>query len=59
MKITKEQFERYEDIRSSGITNMGQINYVMELSGLTRVECLEIMKNYDKYMEEYLDVRKE
>jgi len=44
--ITKEQFESYEAVRESGVTNMFAVNTVCELSGLTREQVMEIMKNY-------------
>tara|TARA_R110000737_G_scaffold113493_1_gene146632 strand:+ start:138 stop:359 length:222 start_codon:yes stop_codon:yes gene_type:complete len=54
-KITQEQFEAYEDVRVSGITNMFDVKTVGQLSGLEREEIMEIMKNYgtlnDKYNE--------
>lgn len=59
--ITKEEFEIYEEIRSKGLTNMFDVRNVISLSSgeLTRDDCLEIMKNYDKLMKKYPDVRKE
>ena len=44
--ITKEQFESYEAVRELGVTNMLAVNTVCELSGLTREQVFEIMKNY-------------
>ena len=52
--ITKEQFKSYENVRISGITNMYAINTVQKLSGLTRKQCIEIMKNYTELKEKYL-----
>ena len=52
--ITKEQFEAYENVRQSGVTNMFDVKMVTLISGLTKDECLEIMKNYGKLKEEYL-----
>jgi hypothetical protein len=46
MEITKEQFNAYESVRESGATNMFMLNNVCALSGLTREQCLYIMKNY-------------
>lgn len=51
--ITQEKFQSYEDVRLSGETNMFAVKVVMSLSGLTKEECLDIMKNYDKYKEMY------
>ena len=51
--ITKEKVQKYENVRQSGITNMFDIHNVMNLSRLSREDCLDIMKNYGKYMEEF------
>jgi len=54
--VTKEEFESYVEVQESGVTNMWDIRYVGELSGLTKEQCFYIMKNYgslaDKYSEE-------
>lgn len=55
--ITIDQFEAYEMVRSSRITNMYDLGYVSRLSGLGREEILEIMKGYDELMRTYPDVR--
>jgi len=47
--ITKEKFEAYEEVRESGVTNMWDMKKVEELSGLTQEECLDIIRNYEKY----------
>ncbi len=52
--ITKEQFEDYEDVRVSGVTNMFDVKTVMAMSGLTREQCSEIMKDYSELKEKYL-----
>jgi hypothetical protein len=46
--ITPEQFESYVEIQMSGITNMGNVSYVCQLTGLTRDECIYIMRNYSE-----------
>lgn len=53
--ITKEKMQDYEDIRKSGQTNMYVIKNVIALSGeeMTKEDCLDIMENYDKYMEKF------
>jgi len=53
MEITKEQFEAYVRVQNSGVTNMWAVNTVMELTGLTEEQCLEIMKNYSELAEEF------
>lgn len=52
-EITKEKMQAYEKVRSSGVTNMYAVEVVMQLSGLEKEECLDIMKNYNKYMKQY------
>ena len=59
MEITKKEFEAYESVRESGVTNMFAVNLVSELSGLTREQILYIMKNYDEICKKYPGVRKE
>lgn len=56
--ITKEEFERYEEVRASGVTNMFDVKMVESLSGLDKLKCLEIMRNYSTLMKEYPGVRK-
>ena len=53
--MTKEKFITYEEVRQSGLTNMFDVRRVIELSGdeLTKEDCLDIMKNYSKYKEEF------
>lgn len=46
MKITREEFLAYEQVRESGVTNMFDVSIVEELSGLDRPKIFEIMKNY-------------
>lgn len=54
-QITRQKFELYENTRRSGITNMFDTRFVCEITGLERSECLEIMKNYKRYCEQYPD----
>ena len=56
-QITKEQFEVYEKVRSSGVTNMFDISLVCELSCLDRETVMEIIEKYDDLMELYPEVR--
>ena len=51
--MTKEKFEAYVDVQMSGVTNMFAIKTVMAISDLTKAECLDIMKNYGTYKEQY------
>ena len=59
VNITKEDYEAYEGVRSSGVTNMFMITTVSELSGLSKDKIKAIMSNYDDLMKEFPDVRKE
>lgn len=53
-EINKEQFESYVEIQESGITNMMNVRYVSDLTGLTRDECIYIMQNYTELSKLYL-----
>jgi len=56
--ITKKDFEDYEKVRKSGLTNMFMINQVCELSdGLYRDQVKEIIENYEKYNNMWPDIR--
>lgn len=44
--ITKEQFDVFEEVRSSGVTNMYATNVVSDMSGLSRDTIYTIMKYY-------------
>lgn len=63
IKPNKEQMQKFEDIRASGITNMFDVNNVIALSNglLTREVCFYIMdgNNYIDCMEEYGIQRKD
>ena len=52
-KITQEQFEAYEDVRVSGVTNMFDVKTVGQLSGLEKEEIMSIMKNYGELKYKY------
>ena len=57
MGITKEEFQAYEEVRASGVTNMYAVSLVEDLSGLDKEVILEIMKQYSELNEKYPDVR--
>jgi len=59
MSITKSQFQAYESVRASGVTNMWASQVVSDISGLSRAVILEIIKNYDALASQYPDVLKE
>jgi len=54
MGVNKTQFMAYESVRRSGKTNMWDTVMVGNLSGLTREEILEVIKNYGKLAKKYL-----
>lgn len=56
--ITKEDFQAYEDIRKSGVTNMYAVKTVSCLTGLDRDTIISIMENYSELMVKYPSVRK-
>lgn len=58
MIITKQEFEAYERVRVSGVTNMWDTTVVEDLSGLDRATIREIMMSYTELMKQYPDVRK-
>jgi hypothetical protein len=53
MEISKEEFDRYENVRESGVTNMFNVSNVAALSGLHKEKVISIMKNYSKLYEQY------
>jgi len=59
MEITKKEFEAYESVRESGVTNMFAVKIVSGISGLSKKQILYIMKNYDEICKKYPGVRKE
>lgn len=46
--VTKEQFDRYVKVQQSGKTNMFMIANIQQLTGMSRDDILEIMKNYNE-----------
>ena len=56
-EITKEEFQAYENVRSSGATNMYHLRVVSELSGLDRSTIIAIMEQYGELMKKYPGVR--
>lgn len=55
---TKEEFESYEAVRISGVTNMFNTKKVSELSGLSKDIIINVMENYEKLSNLYPDVKK-
>ena len=54
--ITKEKFLAYVEVQKSGVTNMFNVKYVCELSGLDKEEVMNIMQNYAEYRKEYMEI---
>lgn len=59
MEITREQFEAYEAVRASGVTNMWNATLVCKLSNLEKKTVFEIMKRYKELEKQYPGVRRE
>ena len=53
MNITQDEFDAYEDVRESGVTNMFDVSTVSDYSGLNRQDIMTIMKNYSTLQEKY------
>ncbi len=52
-KVTKEDFLAYREVQFSGVTNMFDVEVVSKLSGLSRDQIIDIMKNYSVYKEKW------
>ena len=53
IEITQEDFQAYEDVRESGVTNMFNTSVVSDYSGLSKDKILSIMHNYGALHERY------
>ena len=53
MSITQDEFNAYEDVRESGVTNMFNVSVVSDYSGLSRDKIITIMKNYTDLNDKY------
>ena len=51
--ITQDEFQAYEDVRESGVTNMFAINVVSDYSGLNKDKIVSIMQNYGALHDKY------
>jgi len=51
--ITQEDFDAYEDVRQSGVTNMFNTSVVSDYSGLSRDKIVSIMQNYSALRDKY------
>lgn len=56
--ITKKEFDKYEQIRLSGITNMFDLSRVIAESNniLTKDKCIKIQKNFEELGKKYNDL---
>lgn len=51
--VTKEEFEAYVRVQRSGVTNMLDVRYVAELSGLSEEQVRYIISNYSKLKDKF------
>jgi hypothetical protein len=53
--MTKQKFTAFVKVQHSGKTNMFALNNVIALADvpLTKEDCLDIMKNYEKYFKQW------
>lgn len=58
LEIIKVDFQAYEEVRASGVTNMWDVTTVEELSGLDRDTISAIIRQYSELNKQYPDVRK-
>lgn len=58
-EISKEEFERYEEVRVGGRTNMFMVSNVEALSGLDEETIMAIIKNYSELKEKFIEVEGE
>ena len=50
---TQEDYQAYEDVRLSGVTNMFAVSTVSDYSGLSKDKIVSIMKNYSALRDKY------
>jgi hypothetical protein len=55
--ISEAEFQAYEDVRKSGVTNMMAVKLVSELSGLQQDTIFQIMEDYNNLCRLYPNVR--
>ena len=53
VSITQDEFNAYEDVRESGVTNMFNVSVVSDYSGLSKEKIIEIMSNYETLYNKY------
>ena len=52
-EITQDDFNAYEEVRESGVTNMFNVSVVSDYSGLNRKQIIAIMQNYETLYDKY------
>ena len=57
-KISKDDFELFEEVRTTGIVNMSIVKNVATMSGLSKDKVLNIMNNYEHYREKFKGANK-
>lgn len=58
-EITEEDFNEYVNCQMSGATNMFDIATVEEITGLSKDQCIAIMKHYSELDKKYPNVKKQ
>ena len=53
VEITQDDFQAYEDVRESGVTNMFNTSVVSDYSGLSKDKIVSIMQNYGALHDKY------
>ena len=53
VNVTQDEFDAYEDVRISGVTNMFNVSVVSDYSGLSKEKIIEIMSNYEILNKKY------
>jgi hypothetical protein len=56
-EVTKEEFQRFEEVRVSGVVNMLD-SRVTKLAGISRDAHVAIIGQYEELMVKFPDVRK-
>ena len=53
IEITQDDFQAYENVRESGVTNMFNTSVVSDYSGLSKDKIVSIMQNYGALHDKY------
>ncbi len=53
IEITQDDFNAYEEVRESGVTNMFDVSTVSDYSGLNRKQIIAIMQTYQELYDKY------